>query len=713
MGAYSNRVIADGASHYWRLGESSGLTAVAAVGGANGTISGGVTLGQPGAIADGTSAMLFNGTTGKIVTTAAAVVVPCTIEAWVKVAAFAGSDMVFWGTNYSGPQQEWVLRITSGGSASAVLFAAGQAQQTVVNSTTPITVGVWHHLAFVFQPTVVTIYVDGALQGTGASAFTLTGMTLPVTLGGKTDTSQFFPGALDDIAIYPRALTVAEVSAHYAIGRTTEVTAQGPYADRVISDGASNYWRLNEASGLSAVDSVGGKTGTISGGVTLGQPSPLGDGTSAMLFNGSTGKIATAAVLLPVAFTLEAWVKRGAGGPTDTIWSNYVAGQVGPIQWAVISTGFLQLYMEGQTDAVIVGSRSLNDNVWHHCMAVVDGAMVRLYVDGQLDVAEASSHTSTAPATAAVIGATGAGQFFTGALDEVAIYPRALSASEVAAHYALSTVPVPRDLNTGLYTYLLGVFGLSAGTSYADRVRADGATNHWRLGETSGTTAVDAIGGANGTISGGVTLNQPSALADGDKAMTFNGSTGKAVVTGPITLPVNCSVEAWFKPTVNPGDRVLLSSRNTGATGQTLYLGFNSANETLFVFSTAPATAVTRVSVGVWNHCVYVFNGSTITFYLNGVQDGPPVAQVRTTPSVGGFSIGWDEPNAQFFNGGIDDVIVYPRALTANEIAAHYSLGRSGLSGGNDLTTLITRYLATLSGDMTARWKQMEKNAGF
>jgi hypothetical protein len=62
---------------------------------------------------------------------------------------------------------------------------------------------------------------------------------------------------------------------------------------------------------------------------------------------------------------------------------------------------------------------------------------------------------------------------------------------------------------------------------YVQQVIADGAVAYWRLGETSGTTAVDSVGGKNGTISGGVTLNQPGALADGNKAMLFDGATGK------------------------------------------------------------------------------------------------------------------------------------------------------------------------------------------
>src|SRR4029453_13384502 len=86
--------------------------------------------------------------------------------------------------------------------------------------------------------------------------------------------------------------------------------------------------------------------------------------------------------------------------------------------------------------------------------------------------------------------------------------------------------------------------------SYPARVVADGAVAYWRLGETSGTSAVDVIGGANGTISGGVMLGQTGALADGNTAMLFdatneyvnvpNGSYA-AIGTGPLTL------ECWMK----------------------------------------------------------------------------------------------------------------------------------------------------------------------
>src|SRR5262245_42835397 len=84
---------------------------------------------------------------------------------------------------------------------------------------------------------------------------------------------------------------------------------------------------------------------------------------------------------------------------------------------------------------------------------------------------------------------------------------------------------------------------------YSDQVIRDGAVAYWRLNETSGTTAVDVIGGNNGTISGGVSLNQPGALADGDKAMLFDGATSyiQAPHSASLNVPTAVTLEAWIK----------------------------------------------------------------------------------------------------------------------------------------------------------------------
>jgi hypothetical protein len=214
------------------------------------------------------------------------------------------------------------------------------------------------------------------------------------------------------------------------------------------------------------------------------------------------------------------------------------------------------------------------------------------------------------------------------------------------------------------------------GASYADRVIADGASNYWRLGEPSGTTAVDAVGGANGTISGGVTLNQPGAIGDGTKAMTFDGTTGKVVTAVDVTTPVICTIEAWIKSTLGGGQAAFYSTRSTGQLGLTLYVGviFTGGKLVPFLYSGEASNGTRHVGDGSWHHVVFVLSGAICTVYVDGTLD-TAVSQNRATTGTGKQLIGWDEATAGFWSGALDEVAVYPRALTAPEIAAHYQLG--------------------------------------
>src|SRR5262245_49341818 len=98
--------------------------------------------------------------------------------------------------------------------------------------------------------------------------------------------------------------------------------------------------------------------------------------------------------------------------------------------------------------------------------------------------------------------------------------------------------------------------------TYAEQVIADGAVAFWRLGETSGTTAVDNVGGNNGTISGGVTLNQPGPWS-GNAAMAFDGTTGKISTAATMTIPIAGTVEVWMI-TTQPGQITAFSQQVAG-----------------------------------------------------------------------------------------------------------------------------------------------------
>src|SRR5215468_8331778 len=185
-------------------------------------------------------------------------------------------------------------------------------------------------------------------------------------------------------------------------------------------------------------------------------------------------------------------------------------------------------------------------------------------------------------------------------------------------------------------------------SAYSDQVIADGAIAYWRLNETSGTTAVDSIGGFNGTISGGVTLGQPGALVDGDKAMTFDGSTGRINCGTSSTLGFTTafSAEFWIAFTDLGGGlhAVLGKLDDSLANGWAFFRHASGVMQ--FFASNAGATnwnfthPTPIMNDGLWHHVVGWWNGTTAKIFIDGIER----QQVATTgaPSIAStpFNIG-------------------------------------------------------------------------
>jgi Concanavalin A-like lectin/glucanases superfamily len=229
--------------------------------------------------------------------------------------------------------------------------------------------------------------------------------------------------------------------------------------------------------------------------------------------------------------------------------------------------------------------------------------------------------------------------------------------------------------------------------TYPECVLADHPSAYWRLGERSGLTAVDVVGGKNGTISGGVTLGQAGALWDGSTAMAFDGSTGQigvsqtapcfAIGTGPFTY------ECWMQAVSLNDNRYLFDdcrSSNPTDRGFALYttshcLQFSVVNGTSRVDCTTPPDLLAAFN-GKWHHVVVTLQRGaqdTLFIYFDGAQ-----AATRQLPATGwnlSPTGSWPVATIGTNNGGaagqhwdrlIDEVAIYPVALTATQIAAHF-----------------------------------------
>ncbi len=212
-------------------------------------------------------------------------------------------------------------------------------------------------------------------------------------------------------------------------------------------------------------------------------------------------------------------------------------------------------------------------------------------------------------------------------------------------------------------------------SSYRALVMAASPRAYWRVGESSGTTAVDEVGASNGTYAGGYTLGAGGALAnDSNTAVDLNGASGRisAPSVPALDLTSQVSIEAWVNPDSLSGTRWIVNKGTVYylyISNGTTYFGIHQGG---YMFLTT-----TAVTTGAWQHLVGTYDGSALVLYRDGVvvAQAPVTGAISSTPTA--VFIGAASAAGSFFDGRIDEVAVYGTALTPAQALAHYQRGNS------------------------------------
>jgi acid phosphatase type 7 len=232
---------------------------------------------------------------------------------------------------------------------------------------------------------------------------------------------------------------------------TTCPTGTSSYSTGVAgTPGLVAYWRLDDAGGTQACDGKGAAPGTYSGGYALGRAGAItGDSDTAAGFDGTSGSVSVpdaAALHVGDTFTIEAWVKRGSIGGS----ANQVIASKQNNSWVLMFNPSNQLVLRQSTVADLAASTATvtDTSTWHHVVATKNGTSVRLYLDGR-DVTGTVSNTTMPNNTMPLaIGQSTGTAYFSGTIDEVALYNVALSASQVSSHYSAGSPPPPPPPST-------------------------------------------------------------------------------------------------------------------------------------------------------------------------------------------------------------------------------------------------------------------------
>jgi PKD repeat protein len=536
-GPYATAVTRDGPRHYWRFSEGSGTNVAGYTGLESATTFGGVTRGSAGAVS-GDAAATFNGTSSQFAANGTAVAGDFwyTVEAWFNTTSSQGGKIVGFGNARTGTSgNSTVDRHLYLGNNGAVNFGsrAGSSNR-VLTSQAGLNNGQWHHAVGTVGPDGMALYVDGVRVGFRADTTVGAAYNGFWRIGGDNlsgwanrPTSDYFAGAIDEVAVYSNALTGKQVRDHYvASSRSLGAVPADAYGRAVYESGPNTYWRMAETSGTTAADSsLSNAAGTYVNGTVLGGPSGIGlSGDRSAQFDGVNDVVAgNVQQPGPRTFTTEGWFRTSttSGGKLFGFGSSRT-GASGTTDRHVymLNNGRLRFGTSfSGSQSFVESTQAYNDGQWHHVAATQGSSGMRLHVDGALVASNGVSVNTTYTGywrvggdSLAGWGARPSSDYFAGSLDEVAFYDRALSTAEITDHVAKAGGQVANQPPVASFTATPS--NLSVAFNSSGSFDPDGtiASRSWSFGDGTTSTATNPTksyaGAGTYTVSLTVTDNQ-------------------------------------------------------------------------------------------------------------------------------------------------------------------------------------------------------------
>ena len=448
-----------------------------------------------------------------------------------------------------------------------------------------------------------------------------------------------FYGKMDDVQIYNRSLTAAEVAALY---QPPSLALRLPF---------------DEPPGAAAFNQSGGNTvqASCTSCPTSGVPGRI---DQAVAFDGASDylKMPNSPVnRLTSGFTVAAWIKADSVAGSHTIVATAQTAS-GNGYWFGISDGKL-LFVKHPDHLYTATSLVLQPGRWHHVAAAVSSSgFIDFYLDGRQErsgpdsfLVQGDTDDDLLLGARRLPNSTGPDQYFDGTIDDVQIHDWFLSADRVKA--IIDQAPVMHmRLDEPLNA-----------TQFADSARTDVA---------AGCPSPEACPMAGEAVQGKVGL-----------AAHFDGADDNLVLADPdlALRPDKFTVGAWVKPSgLKPTPQPVLA--NAIANGRAFYtLRLQAVTGVPELLRGCPPYDTVAAPVPLvpnqWNQVVGTYDGQTLRLYVNGLQVRSLASAPGTCaiPSSSLLSIGGGQSAADRLAGDLDELILYNRALSLDEIAALYA----------------------------------------
>ena len=662
---------------YWKFDEGSGSYAYDSAGSNTGTLTSGPTWTTSGRV---NSAALFDGVNDYInvpdSTSLNFSTGPFTAYGWFKSKFQTGAGFISKGASFNS-NAGWSMSYASSPQALYLLVGNGTAHIEYYTGLSDISD--WRMVGIMRDASNKIYYINnGVLTDTGSVLPGNVNSAVPLKLGKSDYNGATINGSIDEVKVFNRALSAAEVSEEYIQTKAYVSTAEG-------DSGLVLYMPFEEASGTATADwSKNTNDGALynSPAWTTGK-----EGTgSALSFTGTNYVIVPdTASLNPAQITVEAWINPTGTGNQGiarknpdsalSIYNGKIQGAVAA-NWAFYDSGFAP-----------------TANTWQHVAMTYDGSALKFYKDGVAGNSHSiAGSANNALANALRIGYDDNGWYFNGKIDEVRIYNRSLSQREIIndmqggrlnkSFYRSTSVGGPYSLafagNAPNYADTATSDTVAPATPSAPTVAAastTAATVSWGQVTDYGNMYYYYASSIDGPGNNASSAVKNLTVASGTKEyyVTGTGTGASAWYTGSSASISGLTPNTQYCYTITPRDHAL----NSGAA---------SASGCAWTPPTVPSTlSVSAVADQALNSHL---GKTSISWAANGNPGGTTYELYKTSPATAGTV--YTGTTASYTHSGLADNTQY-----CYQVRATGSGGQSSWLGGPNCATTIDRSAPT------------------
>ena len=559
-----------------------------------------------------------------------------TIEAWVYYQSFKKWSRIFESGNGS---NDGILLANDGTDKHLTLIIRKGSASKSIQAKKVLTAKKWMHIAATIDSEgQARLYVNGERVKSGDVHPPTTILRTKNYLGRSyQDGKHYFHGKLDEVRLWNTVRSQAEIT------NTAYTSLSGE------EEGLAACWSFRRGFGTVVEDRTENYSGTL---VNASWSVANNTGTAATLSGlrfdgeGSTVDVADHPNLRISEYTLECWVKPekptawvGIAGKLENNYNIWL-GTLGNVQ---------HRFRRSNGTVAIVGSGNgrIKYNKWNHIAITNDGSTARVFINGREIKAGATGGTVAINNTSLVMGRHLDGSnknYYKGLLADVRLWSVARDAAAIQG------------------TMLKRLTG-----------KETGLKAWWPMDEGGGEHLRDHVADIDGLVTQAHWPEKTKMLPQG---LYFDGTDDSVQVPDHSTLQItDYTVECWIKPEQDKD----IETDYVGVIGKpgrnfNIWLHKDAFIHHRFKVGDKtnvgpPNTAKGSIKWGEWNHVAITNDSKTAKTYINGVLAASGdcgVPAMAATPVIIGRRL--DDGNSNFYKGYIDEIRIWSKARTANQI---------------------------------------------